>query len=84
MMEERRREPRRPADGLIKLTLPDGTVINATLLDQSASGFRARYPSAGVRSGTEVIVDLGAQNFRARVAWTVTVEGQNQSGFFKS
>jgi hypothetical protein len=84
MIEERRREPRRPAEGVVKLTLSDGTTFTATLLDQSASGFRAQYSSAGVRSGTEVTVDTGSQTFQARVAWTVTVEGNNQSGFFKS
>ena len=83
MNEERRREPRLPAQGAVQLTLPEGTTFAATLMDRSDKGFRAEYSAAGVRSGTEVRVDVEGQQFQARVAWTVTSEGKNQSGFYR-
>lgn len=84
MMEERRREPRRPASGTVTLTLPDGASFVATLLDKSENGFRAEYGAAGVRSGTEVRVEIETREFSARVAWTVTAGGKSQSGFYKT
>ena len=83
MMEDRRREQRFSATGLVEIKLPDGTVLHATLLDKSESGFRAEYSGASVSSGTRVTVMTDTGQFEARVAWTVTHAGQSQSGFYK-
>jgi hypothetical protein len=82
-MEERRREPRHPASGTVTLTPPDGPSFTANLLDTSGSGFRAEYSHAGIRSGTELKVVSGSQKYNVRVAWTLTVGGKSQSGFYR-
>jgi hypothetical protein len=82
-MQERRREPRRPASGTLTLTSPDGPSFTATLLDTSDSGFRAEYHEPGIRSGTELKVMTDSGEFRVRVAWTLTVGGKSQSGFYR-
>jgi hypothetical protein len=83
MHEDRRREPRQTASGTVTLTPPDGPSFAANLLDDSASGFRAEYAQPGIRSGTELKVSSPSANYRVRVAWTLTVAGKSQSGFYR-
>jgi hypothetical protein len=82
-MQERRREPRHAASGTVTLTPPDGPSFAATLLDTSDSGFRAEYQEPGIRSGTELSVVTTSARYRVRVAWTLTVGGKSQSGFYR-
>lgn len=83
MHEDRRREPRQAASGTVTLTPADGPSFAATLLDHSPSGFRAEYSQPGIRSGTELKVDSSSAEYRVRVAWTLTVAGKSQSGFYR-
>jgi hypothetical protein len=82
-MQDRRREPRSAASGNLTLILPDGPKFAASLLDTSASGFRAEYSHPAIRSGTELTVDSGSEKYQVRVAWTMTVAGKCQSGFYR-
>lgn len=61
----------------------DGPKFAANLLDTSASGFRAEYSQPGIRSGTELTVESGSETYQVRVAWTMTVAGKSQSGFYR-
>lgn len=83
MHEDRRREPRKVASGAVTLTPPDGPSFVANLLDHSASGFRAEYAQPGIRSGTELNVKSSSAEYRVRVAWTLTLAGKSQSGFYR-
>ena len=82
-MHDRRREPRSPASGNLILIPPDGPSFEANLLDTSASGFRAEYSHAPIRSGTELTVEGDSETYQVRVAWTMTVGGTSQSGFYR-
>jgi hypothetical protein len=82
-MQDRRREPRRPASGNLTLIPSDGPRFAANLLDTSASGFRAEYSQPAIRSGTELTVESGSETYQVRVAWTMTVAGKSQSGFYR-
>lgn len=82
---ERRREPRLPASGSVKLDLIEpgpARTVEGRLVDASPSGFRAAHAYAGLTSGQEVRFELPGRRGRARVAWTRVSESGVESGFF--
>ncbi|MGC8759955.1 MAG: PilZ domain-containing protein [Bryobacteraceae bacterium] len=82
---ERRREPRLPASGAVRLVLVEGAPIRTLegrLVDTSLSGFRAAHGYAGLASGQEVEFETADRRGRARVAWTRVAAGEAESGFF--
>lgn len=82
---ERRREPRLPASGPVRLELIESApprTVEGRLVDTSASGFRAAHGYAGLTSGQVVRFELPGRSGRARVAWTRVASGEVESGFF--
>lgn len=82
---ERRREPRLPASGPVRLELIESApprMVEGRLVDTSASGFRAAHGYAGLASGQVVRFELPGRSGRARVAWTRVASGEVESGFF--
>jgi hypothetical protein len=84
---EKRREPRRPAQGLVRIrragpALPE---IAGRLIDISASGFRAAHSCTTLGSGEIVTFSQASAEGKARVVWTrVLSPGRNpsvESGF---
>jgi len=81
---ERRREPRFPARGPVRLR-PEGlmsTAIKGRLLDLARSGFRARHACHTLFSGQVVEFRHARAQGRARVVWTRIIGDQIESGFF--
>lgn len=83
--EERRRNPRREARGVIVLKILRSDLcaapIRAFLKDLSASGFRASHTSKELCSGQEVAFCHDAAEGLARVVWTRIVGQKVESGF---
>lgn len=82
---EKRREPRRPADGAVTLRLidaPPSQIIHGRLLDVSPHGFRAAHPFPGLVTGQEVHFEYSSCSGRARVAWNRIVAGDVQTGCY--
>jgi len=82
---ERRREPRLPASGAVRLVLVEevsSRTIEGRLVDTSLSGFRAAHEYTGLASGQEVEFEYAGRRGRARVAWTRVAAGEVESGFF--
>ena len=80
---ERRQDPRHAASGAVRLTLP-GTppcVIDAELIDESRSGFRARHGARLLDSGATVGFAWEGRAGCARVVWTHIAGQQIESGF---
>ena len=80
---DRRIEPRRPADGQVKLR-PEGfatTSIQGRMMDINSHGFRARHGFQTLTSGCLVEFAYGSLAGRARVVWTRIVSGHVESGF---
>ena len=80
---DRRTELRKPAEGQVVLA-PEGNIpelIQARLLDTSASGFRAAHSSNRIETGTRVIFRHSAAAGTARVIWNRIVDGRRESGF---
>lgn len=80
---DRRREPRREANGPVILRVqgegPDEE--RARLLDIARSGFRARHTLPGLRPGQIVDFQIAGYPGRARVVWTRIVGKRVESGF---
>ncbi len=82
VVADKRREPRRPANGVVRLELEDPmrVEIEGRLIDVSASGFRARV--ATPLSNGQVVAfrhDYGCG--RARVVWNRISVDRIESGF---
>jgi len=81
---EKRREPRLPATGHVRL-LPDDPILGAgfqgTLIDLSAGGFRARHSCAAFYPGLEVAYTHSRARGRARVVWNRILGEEVESGF---
>ncbi|MGA3023999.1 MAG: PilZ domain-containing protein [Bryobacteraceae bacterium] len=77
---ERRAESRRPAEGKATLWL-NGCAVPGNLVDIAKSGFRARYRSPALLSGSIVEFELPGVNGRARVVWTRILGEHVESGF---
>lgn len=81
---ERRREERRPASGLVRISFLDPAPhqVEGRLLDVSGSGFRALHSSSDLRLGQTVEFESRYASGRARVVWNrITPEG-TESGFY--
>jgi hypothetical protein len=87
--EDKRREPRRPAQGAVHIRRVDAALpeieIEGRLVDISASGFRAAHTCATLTSGEIVSFSQASGDGKARVVWTrVLSAGRNpnvESGF---
>ena len=85
--EDKRREPRRPAQGAVRIRRADPALpeIAGRLIDISASGFRAAHTCAALASGEIVSFSQAHAEGQARVVWTrVLSAGRNpsvESGF---
>ncbi len=82
-VDDRRREPRLPAEGEVRLFFDDGgPVIHGRLLDVSSNGFRAAHECPELRTGMELGFARGDCSGRARIMWNRTADGRWESGFF--
>ncbi|HEV2201549.1 MAG TPA: PilZ domain-containing protein [Bryobacteraceae bacterium] len=85
--EDKRREPRRPAQGAVHIRRADAALpeIAGRLIDISASGFRAAHTCTTLASGEVVSFSRAYAEGKARVVWTrVLSAGRNpsvESGF---
>jgi hypothetical protein len=77
----RRKEPRHPAKGKVRLVPHGMALIEGRLVDVAASGFRARHSCQALTSGQEVSFARRGARGRARVMWTRIAGGTVESGF---
>jgi hypothetical protein len=82
-MSERREEPRFRAKGEVRLRAEATTspVVEGTLIDVSASGFRARHDCRDLYSGQIVSFEHRRAAGRARIMWTRIVGDLVEGGF---
>ncbi len=83
--EERRRNPRREVQGVVFLKILKSdlrsALIRASLIDLSASGFRASHTSKEICAGQEVAFCHDEEKGTARVVWTRILGQSVESGF---
>lgn len=82
-LPERRRHPRSPASGAVRLVIddPQPVLVQGRLVDVSQSGFRASHNSV-LETGREVRFEYAARQGTARVVWKRVWGGRIESGFF--
>ena len=83
--QEKRREPRLPAAGLVSfhpIDAPSSQSVHGRLIDTSLHGFRAAHSSPGLVSGQEVLFSHSGASGRARVAWNRILAGAVETGFY--
>jgi hypothetical protein len=80
---DNRREPRRAADGEVKVWFgkPRSLVIEGRLVDVSASGFRMAHEYAALEAGQMVDFSHLEASGRARVVWTRIAGTRVETGF---
>ena len=81
---EKRKEPRRPADGPVALQPRDSSLnseVAGELIDISFSGFRVRHGCRGFYTGLEVDFRHARAAGRARVVWNRITGPDVESGF---
>jgi hypothetical protein len=80
---ERRAAARAPQSGALKIyfTDPLRVSVSASLIETSATGFRASHNSNAVAPGMEVDFQSEWRSGTARVIWTSVQEGRCVSGF---
>ncbi|MGA2592757.1 MAG: PilZ domain-containing protein [Bryobacteraceae bacterium] len=80
---ERRREPRRPASGPVRLTLKtlSPRELDAELLDVSTSGFRISHRHGLLALGTDVTFRHPEAAGHARVVWNWVLSDHVETGF---
>ena len=83
MRDEQRKEPRISTRGAVHLRFADplAVEVEASLVDTSASGFRAAHSCASLSPGLEVEFSSKNRRGRARVVWTQLRDGRHMSGF---
>jgi hypothetical protein len=81
---EQRREPRRAADGAVRVWFddPQPFEIQGRLMDVSKSGFRMSHDCAALPAGRIVEFLHVEAGGRARVVWNRIVDGRVETGFF--
>src|SRR5689334_18332911 len=79
--EERRREPRSPARGVVTLRPDGGPMVTGKLVDIARSGFRAGHSLQTLLPNHEVEFEIAGFSGRARVVWTRILGQQVESGF---
>jgi len=79
---ERRRSPRSPAHGSVKLVFRDpfNIVVLGELVDTNEGGFRLSHDNQRLTAGVEVHYSFRSKSGRARVVWTHVLEGRRVSG----
>lgn len=80
---ERRREPRCPASGQVRLR-PAGLLMDSfagELVDSSRHGFRARHDRLTLASGQLVDFQFASRSGRACAVWTRIAGGRAETGF---
>lgn len=82
LLPEMRREPRRPAHGVVHVEWADpvATEIHGTLVDVSDSGFRMAHACAALESGRVVKFTHREARGSARVVWTRVLAQEDSSG----
>jgi hypothetical protein len=80
---EKRREPRRSANGALTLSWEGGpgSPVEGDLVDISQHGFRAAHAFTGLTTGQEVVFEHADAQGRARVMWTRILGASVESGF---
>lgn len=83
LLQQRRRERRRPAAGQVILWVDDPAPleIRGRLVDTSPSGFRAEHDCATLATGVQVRFQHGQKKGKARVMWNRIQGGGVESGF---
>lgn len=77
--QDRRASPRYPAAADVVLRA-EGLVIEARLIDRSATGFRVAYATGELETGQEVEFAFDNHTGRARVAWNRFTNHHWESG----
>jgi hypothetical protein len=82
-MMDQRREPRRPAEGAVRVWFsnPEPFEIQGHLLDVSASGFRMAHECSTLQAGQMVEFAREEAAGRARVIWNRIVNAHVETGF---
>ena len=80
---DRRGAPRKEGLGVIEISFsgPVAMTIQAALIENSATGFRAAYDARSLEPGLEVAYQHEGTHGQARVIWTHFLEGRRVSGF---
>lgn len=80
---DRRGAPREEGLGVVELSFsePAPVTIEAALIENSATGFRASYDAKSLQPGLEVLYRRDGARGQARVIWTHVLEGRRVSGF---
>jgi hypothetical protein len=80
---ENRREPRRSADGEVRVWFgqPRALVIEGRLVDVSSSGFRMAHEYTALEAGQVVEFSHPVAKGRARVVWTRIAGARVETGF---
>src|SRR5262245_62133357 len=81
--DDRRAEPRRPAQGEVIIALggPVPRMVSGQLLDTSRSGFRASHSSPLLETGSRVQFRYASSAGVARVCWNRASGGRWETGF---
>jgi hypothetical protein len=81
--QEKRREPRRPASGTVRVRLsePAGVEFEGQLMDVSPGGFRMSHHFTLLAAGQIVDFSHPESAGRARVVWNRILAAQVETGF---
>jgi hypothetical protein len=82
---DRRGAPRNLASGRIEISFdnPVPAMVDAEMVESSATGFRAAHNSSSIEPGLDVRYRAASESGRARVIWTHVVLGRRVSGFLR-
>jgi hypothetical protein len=80
---DKRREPRRDADGIVRVRFKDprSIQIEGRLLDLSPGGFRMSHDFVSLTAGQVVEFSHDEAKGRARVMWNRVLEARVETGF---
>jgi hypothetical protein len=81
--QEKRRESRRPADGVaqVEFANPRAVQIEGRLIDVSPSGFRMAHSYASLAPGQVVAFSHSEASGSARVMWNRILDERVETGF---
>lgn len=84
LRRDHRKEPRRQADGAVRVTFenPQRRDIQGRLVDVSTSGFRMAHDFTALETGQVVEFSHTEADGRARVVWNRIADGRVETGFF--
>lgn len=80
---DKRREPRVPAEGNVRIEVEDPVreQVMGRLLDQSLSGFRAAHDHSSFQNGQVVRFEHPGASGIARVIWNRIADDRVETGF---